>query len=97
LAAAPGVIPALTSFCKAETVSVFSFGRPGFFPRFRAAAMPSRVRSEVKRRSKWAIAPNTWNTNSPAALDVSSFPILGGDYELGDPQGAVLAAFQYWS
>ncbi len=34
LAAIPGVIPALTSFCDAETVSVSSFGRPGLLPRF---------------------------------------------------------------
>jgi hypothetical protein len=31
------------------------------------------VRSEINRRSKCAMAPNTWNTSSPAALDVSSF------------------------
>ena len=33
---------------------------------FRAAAMPSRVRSEMSRPSKCAIAPKTWNTSSPA-------------------------------
>src|SRR4051794_943317 len=32
--------------------------------------MPSRVRSTISRRSKWAMAPNTWNTNSPAADEV---------------------------
>ena len=48
------------SFCAAETVSGSSAGRPGIRPRFLAAAMPSRVRSEMRRRSKWAIAPNTW-------------------------------------
>ena len=49
------------SFCAAETVSGSSAGRPGIRPRFLAAAIPSRVRSEMSRRSKWAIAPNTWN------------------------------------
>ena len=59
------------SFCAAETVSGSSGGRPGVRPRFLAAAMPSRVRSEMSRCSKWAIAPNTWNTSSPAADEVS--------------------------
>ena len=59
------------SFCVAETVSGSSGGRPGDRPRFRAAAIPSRVRSEISRRSKCAIAPKTWNTSSPAAKEVS--------------------------
>ena len=29
--------------------------------------MPSRVRSEMSRRSKCAMEPKTWNTSSPAA------------------------------
>ena len=32
-----------------------------------AATMPSRVRSEMSRRSKCAMEPKTWNTSSPAA------------------------------
>jgi hypothetical protein len=28
--------------------------------------MPSLVRSAISRRSKWAIAPNTWNTSQLA-------------------------------
>jgi len=36
-----------------------SGGRPGCLPRARAAAMPSRVRSTIRWRSKWAMAPNT--------------------------------------
>ena len=38
------------SFSAAETVSWSSSGRPGVRPRFLAAAMPSRVRSEMSRR-----------------------------------------------
>lgn len=48
-----------------------SGGRPGCLPRARAAAMPSRVRSTIRRRSKWAMALNTWNTSSPDADTVS--------------------------
>ena len=59
------------SFSVAETVSESSGGRPGFRPRRLASAMPSRVRSEMSRPSKWAIAPNTWNTSSPAAEEES--------------------------
>ena len=33
--------------------------------------MPSRVRSEMSRRSKCAMEPKTWNTSSPAADEVS--------------------------
>ena len=33
--------------------------------------MPSRVRSEMSRRSKCAMAPKTWTTSSPAADEVS--------------------------
>ena len=40
-------------------------------PRFLAAAMLSRVRSEMSRRSKCAMEPKTWNTSSPAADEVS--------------------------
>ena len=36
-------------------------------PRLLAAATPSRVRSEIGRRSKCAMAPKTWNTSSPGA------------------------------
>ena len=67
-----GVIPALMSFSAAETFSPGSGGRPGFLPRFLAAAMPSRVRSAISRRSKCAIAQKTWKTGSPAADDVST-------------------------
>ena len=59
------------SFWAAETVSGSSGGRPGVRPRFLAAAMPSRVRSEMSRRSKCAMEPKTWNTSSPAADEVS--------------------------
>ena len=59
------------SFRVAETVSGSSGGRPGARPRFRAAAIPSRVRSEISRRSKCAIAPKTWNTSSPPVEEVS--------------------------
>jgi hypothetical protein len=38
-----------------------------------AAATPSLVRSEMSRRSKWAMAPKTWKTSSPAADEVSIF------------------------
>ena len=48
-----------------------------FRPRFLAAAMPSRVRSEINRRSKCAMAPKTWNTSSPAADEVSRRPEPG--------------------
>ena len=70
-AAWPDVRPASTRVCVAETVSLFSGGRPGLLPRFLAAAISSRVHSEMSRRSKWAIAPKTWNTSSPAAEIVS--------------------------
>ena len=70
-AACPAVSPAWTRACVAETVSRSSAGRPGLLPRFLAAAIPSRVRSEMSRLSKWAIAPKTWNTSSPAAEVVS--------------------------
>jgi hypothetical protein len=46
-------------------------GRPGSTAAPRAAAIPSRVHSTMRRRSKWAIAPNTWKASSPAAEDVS--------------------------
>ena len=59
------------SFCVAETVSGSSGGRPGARPRFRATAIPSRVRSEISRRSRCAIAPKTWNTSSAADEEVS--------------------------
>ena len=59
------------SFCAAETVSGSSGGRPGDRPRLRAARMPSRVRSEISRRSKCAVEPKSWNTSSPAAEEVS--------------------------
>ena len=51
------------SFWAAETVSWSSGGRPGARPRFLAAAMPSRVRSEMSWRSKCAMEPKTWNTS----------------------------------
>jgi hypothetical protein len=35
--------------------------------------MPSFVRSAIRRRSKFAIAPNTWRISSPAAEEVSIF------------------------
>ena len=72
-AACPRVIPAFMSFFTAETFSLESGSRPGFLPRFLAAAMPSRVRSAISRRSKWAIEPNTWKTSSPAAEMVSTY------------------------
>ena len=59
------------SFWAAETVSGSSGGQPSVRPRFLAAAMPSRVRSEMSRRSKCAKEPKTWNTSSPAADEVS--------------------------
>ena len=70
-AACPGVNPASTRLCAADTVSRSSGGRPGLLPRFLAAAIPSRVHSEMSRRSKWAIVPKTWNTSSPVAEVVS--------------------------
>ena len=70
-AVCPGVKPASTRGCAAETFSRSSGGRPGLLPRFLAAAILSRVRSEMSRRSKWTIAPKTWNTSSPAAEVVS--------------------------
>ena len=53
--------------------------RAGVRPRLRAAAVPSRVRSEISRRSKCAIAPKTWNTSSPAAEEVSRRSSRGDD------------------
>jgi hypothetical protein len=35
--------------------------------------MPSFVRSAISRRSKCAMAPNTWKISSPAADEVSIF------------------------
>ena len=63
--------PEATSLSAAATLSRSSGWRPGRLPRARAAMMPSLVRSAISRRSKWAIAPNTWNTSSPAAEPVS--------------------------
>lgn len=53
----------------AISVSSLSGGRPAQDDR--AAAIPSFVRSPIRRRSKCAIAPKTWNTSSPAADEVS--------------------------
>ena len=63
--------PASTRSCRAEIVSGCNGGRPGFRPCFLAVASPSFVRSETSRRSNCAMAPKTWNTNSPAAEVVS--------------------------
>ena len=71
VAARAGDNPAAMSFSAAETVSGSSGGRPGVRPCFLAAAMPSRVRSEMSWRSKCAMEPKTWNTSSPAADEVS--------------------------
>ena len=76
-AARAGDMPASMSFPAANTVSGSSAGRPGFRPRFLAAAIPSRVRSEIGRRSKWAIAPNPWNTSSPAGEGALVRPQFG--------------------
>ena len=69
--ALPGVMPASTSLRNAAAFSGSTGGRPGRLPRLRAAARPSLVRSEISRRSKWAMAPKTWNTSSLAADEVS--------------------------
>jgi len=63
--------PALTRSWRAKTVSGGNGGRPGVRPCFRALTKPSLVRSGIRRRSKCAMAPKTWNTSSPAA-DVES-------------------------
>ncbi len=68
-AACTAVIPASTRFCRAKTVFGSRGGLPGFLPFILAAWIPSFVRSEIKRRSKWAMALNMviaaivfWNT-----------------------------------
>ncbi len=63
----PGRHAASIRFLSVDTVSSPVCGFPGCRPRFLAAATPSRARSRIRRRSKWVIAPKTWNTSSPAA------------------------------
>ena len=53
-----GDIPLRTSVRAARSFSWSSFGRPGCRPSARAAATPSRVRSAIRRRSNFAMAPS---------------------------------------
>ena len=70
-AATVGDRPDLTRLSAAAILSASRGRRPGCLPRARAAAIPSFVRSAIRRRSKCAIAPKTWKINSPAAELVS--------------------------
>ena len=73
LAASVGGVLASMSLMAALIFFASRGCRPGRLPLALAAATPSFVRSEISRRSKWAMAPNTWKISSPAAEDVSIF------------------------
>ena len=73
LATDVGERPDSINFSADLSFSLSKVGRPGILPFSRAAVIPSLVLSAINLLSKCAIAPNTWNTNSPAAEEVSIF------------------------
>ncbi|MPM06611.1 hypothetical protein SDC9_52913 [bioreactor metagenome] len=69
----------LPSFIRARAAAIspgrIAGGRPPLRPRCRASTSPAVVRSRIRARSNWAIAPKTWKVSMPPGVVVSMLSV----------------------